>query len=76
MSSSRRLIEAVVERFGPKAAITDPADIEPWLTDWRGRFRGQSEAILAPASTEEVGAIVGLAAEHGVSLVPQGGNTS
>jgi FAD/FMN-containing dehydrogenase len=70
------IIDAVRERFGPKSAITDPAEIEPWLTDWRGRFHGDSPAILAPASTEEVAEIVGLAAEHRVPLVPQGGNTS
>ncbi|MGI8932246.1 MAG: FAD-binding oxidoreductase, partial [Sphingomicrobium sp.] len=56
--------------------ITDPADLEPWLTDWRGRWTGQAGAILQPSSTEEVAAIVELSAAHGVALVPQGGNTS
>ena len=70
-----QLIEQVIERFGAKGAITDPADIEPWLSDWRGRYRGASAAILAPSSTEEVAAIVRLAGELGVALVPQGGNT-
>jgi FAD/FMN-containing dehydrogenase len=70
------LIDEVRSRFGPKAAITDPADVEPWLTDWRGRYHGQARAILSPASTEEVAAIVALAADRGVPLVPQGGNTS
>src|SRR5687767_1917692 len=71
-----QLIAAVHERFGPRAAITEAQDIEPWLSDWRGRFHGRSAAILAPGSTEEVVAIVALAAEHRVPLVPQGGNTS
>ena len=70
------LVDEVRARFGPKAAITDPADLEPWLTDWRGRYRGKAQAILAPASTDEVAAIVSLAAGRGVALVPQGGNTS
>jgi FAD/FMN-containing dehydrogenase len=70
-----RLIQDVRGRLGPKAAITDRADVEPWLTDWRGKFHGRSEAILSPASTEEVAEIVKLAAKHGVPLVPQGGNT-
>jgi FAD/FMN-containing dehydrogenase len=76
MSDVQRLIEDVRGRFGPKVAITDRADIEPWLTDWRGRFHGEAPAILAPASTEEAAEIVKLAAEHRVALVPQGGNTS
>jgi FAD/FMN-containing dehydrogenase len=76
VSDPARLIEDVRARLGPKAAITDRADIEPWLTDWRGRFHGDSAAILAPGSTEEVATIVRLAGEHRVPLVPQGGNTS
>ena len=70
-----QLIEEVRGRFGATAAITDRADIEPWLTDWRGRFHGEAQAILAPASTEEVAEMVRLAAERRVPLVPQGGNT-
>jgi FAD/FMN-containing dehydrogenase len=70
------LVGEIRSRFGPKAAITDPADIEPWLSDWRGRYHGAAPAILSPASTEEVSAIVKLAAERQVPLVPQGGNTS
>ncbi|WP_310467296.1 FAD-binding oxidoreductase [Sphingomonas sp.] len=75
-ASHAALIADVRARFGAKAAITDPADIAPWLTDWRGRFHGQAAAILAPASTAEVAAIVARAGELGVALVPQGGNTS
>jgi FAD/FMN-containing dehydrogenase len=73
--SAEQLIDEVRGRFGPKAAITERADIEPWLTDWRGRFRGEAKAILAPASTDEVAEIVHLAAQHRLPLVPQGGNT-
>ena len=61
--------------LGAKAVVTDPSEIEPWLTDWRGRVHGEARAILAPKSTEEVAGIVALAAEHRVPLVPQGGNT-
>ncbi len=47
-----------------------------YLNDWRGRYRGHALAIARPSNTEEVAAVVRLCAEHGVSLVPQGGNTS
>ena len=70
------LVDDVRARFGERAAITDAADIEPWLTDWRGRWTGKAGAILQPASTDEVAAIVRMAAERSVALVPQGGNTS
>jgi len=70
-----QLIEKAGRKLGPKAVITDPKEIEPWISDWRGRVHGASPAMLAPASTDEVVAIVRLAAEHRVPLVPQGGNT-
>src|SRR5207302_9907830 len=62
-------------KLGAKAVISDPKEMEPWVTDWRGRVHGASPAILAPASAEEVAEIVRLAAKQRVPLVPQGGNT-
>ena len=70
-----QLIKRAEEKLGYKAVITDPKEIEPWVSDWRGRVHGASPAMLAPASTEEVVEIVRLAAEYRVPLVPQGGNT-
>src|SRR5919107_3041086 len=70
-----QLIEQAGRKLGPKAVITDPKEIEPWVTDWRGRVHGAAPAMLAPASTEEAAEIVRLAAERRVPLVPQGGNT-
>ena len=73
--AQRQLVETVLQRFGPKAATTDADAIAPWLCDWRGRYHGQAPALLSPGSTGEVAAIVALAGEAGVALVPQGGNT-
>ncbi|NIJ19696.1 FAD/FMN-containing dehydrogenase [Sphingomonas naasensis] len=73
--AQRQLVETVLHRFGPKAATTDPQAIAPWLSDWRGRYHGQAPALLSPGTTDEVAAIVALAADAGVALVPQGGNT-
>jgi FAD/FMN-containing dehydrogenase len=70
------LVEQLRARFGERAAVTEPGDIEPWLTDWRGRWHGRSAAILQPQSPQEVALIVAKAADLGVPLVPQGGNTS
>lgn len=70
------MIAAAASVLGEKGVITGRGDIAPWLIDWRGRFHGAAEAILAPADRDEVVRVVRLAAEHGVPLVPQGGNTS
>ncbi|TKD49959.1 FAD-binding oxidoreductase [Sphingomonas baiyangensis] len=70
------LIATIAEQLGPRAVVTDADDIAPWLVDWRGRYHGAAPAILSPATTHEAARIVMLAREHGVPLVPQGGNTS
>lgn len=70
------LIAAVRRRLGGEAITTDPERIAPALTDWRGRFHGRSPAMLLPRDTAEVSAMVRLAGEYHVPLVPQGGNTS
>lgn len=74
--AQQQLVATLTTRFGERIALTDPKDIDPWLTDWRGRWTGQSGAILQPTSTEEVAAAIREAAALGVPLVPQGGNTS
>jgi FAD/FMN-containing dehydrogenase len=74
--AQQSLVDEMRSRFGDRAALTDAADIEPWLTDWRGRWTGQAAAILQPSSVGEVAAIMESAARLGVALVPQGGNTS
>jgi FAD/FMN-containing dehydrogenase len=61
--------------LGPKGFCDDPADIAPWLTDWRGRFTGKASVMLSPANTDEVAATVKFAAKHNLALVPQGGNS-
>jgi FAD/FMN-containing dehydrogenase len=68
-------IDRARHSLSERAVVTDPREIEPWITDWRGRVRGQSPAMLAPSSTAEVVQIVRLASELQVPLVPQGGNT-
>ncbi|KDP85205.1 2-hydroxyacid dehydrogenase [Cupriavidus sp. SK-3] len=50
-------------------------DLTAYVRDWRGKYHGRALAVLRPGSTEEVQAIVRLAARTGVALVPQGGNT-
>jgi FAD/FMN-containing dehydrogenase len=60
---------------GEAYVLDAPADIAPFLTDWRGRFTGKALAVLRPGSVEQVAALVRACAEHRVALVPQGGNT-
>lgn len=70
------IIARFLDLMGPKGVITDPDDIAPWISDWRGRYHGAAAAILQPETTEQVAAAVRLAAQLDIPLVPQGGNTS
>jgi FAD/FMN-containing dehydrogenase len=54
----------------------DDAQLAPHLIDWRRRYEGRALAIARPADTEQVAQVVRACAAHGVSIVPQGGNTS
>jgi FAD/FMN-containing dehydrogenase len=69
-------LEAFLEILGPLGILTEPADIAPHLSDWRGLYQGQAMAVLRPASTAEVSACVQLCAAQGIAIIPQGGNTS
>ncbi|WP_425994498.1 FAD-binding oxidoreductase [Caulobacter sp. DWR1-3-2b1] len=53
----------------------DPDRLAPKLLEWRGRWRGQTPLLVLPRSTQEVAAVVGICAEGGVAITPQGGNT-
>jgi D-lactate dehydrogenase (cytochrome) len=60
---------------GDKYAVTDAADIAPYVTEERDLFHGRSPLVLRPGSTAEVSGICKLASAHAIALVPQGGNT-
>src|SRR3979411_1223129 len=72
---SPELIAKFRSIVGEKYAVTDAADIAPYLTPERDLFHGRSPLVLRPGSTAEVAAICKLATQHRIALVPQGGNT-
>lgn len=61
--------------LGERGFTCDPDLLEPWLTDWRGRFTGKALGLASPANTQEVAQFVTLCGKHGVPIVPQGGNS-
>jgi FAD/FMN-containing dehydrogenase len=69
-------LDALKAAAGDGNWTDDPADIAPWLVDWRGRIRGASPLLLMPRTRDDVVRIVQAAGANGVPLVPQGGNTS
>ena len=68
-------IEALKTALGPSGWTQDAFTITPHLTEWRNRWTGETPILLTPGSTAEVAKAVTLCAEHGVAIIPQGGNT-
>ena len=68
-------ISAATSLLSAKGFTSDADLVTPWLTDWRGRYTGKAIGLASPASTSEVAELVKLCREHGVAIVPQGGNS-
>lgn len=74
-SRTETFLTEAAQLLGPKGLTTLADDIEPWVTDWRGRYSGRALALASPASTAELSALVKLCTTHSVPIVPQGGNS-
>ncbi len=70
------LVVALVGIVGVEHVLTADVDTAPYLTDWRGRYKGAARCVVRPGCTAEVAAVVRVCAVAGVPIVPQGGNTS
>ena len=74
MTTPDDLLEQLRQIVGTSNVLTE-GDLTAYELDWRRRERGKSLAVVRPASTEEVAAVVKACAAALVSIVPQGGNT-
>ncbi|MDP3823087.1 MAG: FAD-binding oxidoreductase [Burkholderiales bacterium] len=74
MSKHPELLETLRQIAGPGQVLSE-GDLTAWELDWRKRSRGKALAVVRPATTAEVAAIVKACAAAGVSIVTQGGNT-
>ncbi|MDE2140264.1 MAG: FAD-binding oxidoreductase [Gammaproteobacteria bacterium] len=57
------------------AQVLTGADAQTYAVDWRERYRGKPLAVVRPATTDEVAAVVRQCAQARIPVVPQGGNT-
>ena len=68
-------ISALIEIVGADNVILDADARSGYETDWTGRFHGRTGAVVRPADTEQVSAIIALCRAEGIAIVAQGGNT-
>jgi glycolate oxidase subunit GlcD len=73
------LNQAIIEKLqaivGHTRVKTDAESLTTWGCDWTKHYTPAASAIVFPASTEEVQAIVQLANAEKMALVPSGGRT-
>ncbi|HEV8252112.1 MAG TPA: FAD-binding oxidoreductase, partial [Candidatus Limnocylindria bacterium] len=60
---------------GPTHVLTDADLRASYEMDWTRRWRGEALAVVRPAATDEVIAVLLACGASGVAVIPQGGNT-
>ena len=68
------LLDTLRQTVGAAHVLTE-GDLSAWTQDWRRREPGRALAVVRPANTQEVAAVVRACAHTGTPIVPQGGNT-
>ncbi|MEM7025277.1 MAG: FAD-binding oxidoreductase [Pseudomonadota bacterium] len=71
---STNAIAELKRGLGP-SGFREGADMAPHLVDWSAIHHGDALLVARPQTTEQVSQVVKTCAEHGIAIVPQGGNT-
>ncbi len=72
---TQTFLTQLVDLLGDDIVQTEAAEIEPWLSDWRGVYKGHAQALVRPVTTQQVADCVRLCNEYKMPVVPRGGNT-
>ena len=60
---------------GDQHLLVDPAVTASYSVDWTRHFAGACRAVVRPADTAQVAAVLACCGRHGLPVVTQGGNT-
>jgi FAD/FMN-containing dehydrogenase len=69
------LVQDLAAAIGDAHVLADDDLRAPFEVDWTRRYRGWARAVVRPADTAQVVAVMGACREHDAAIVPQGGNT-
>ena len=76
MTSLQNDVVAQLEQaIGAGQVMATAEDMAPWLSDWRGLYKGNAQAVLRPRDTAQVAAALAICHATGTPVVPRGGNT-
>ena len=73
--SHQEMLEGLVSILGETAVLHEARDFQRYVSDWSGSRLGTPLAVVRPADTQQVAAVVRFCAEHHIPMVPQGGHT-
>ncbi|PAT30961.1 hydroxyacid dehydrogenase [Vandammella animalimorsus] len=72
--TTESLLQLLHQTVGEAHVLTGTG-LERYERDWQQRVHGKALAVVRPASTAEVAAVLAACAQAQVAVVPQGGNT-
>lgn len=75
MGRHSELFDRLALIVGGRHVLTDAEALTAYTRDWTDSFGGPALAVAQPASAEQVAGVVMACAEHGATVLPQGGNT-
>jgi FAD/FMN-containing dehydrogenase len=75
MGQDDALLQSLRAAVGASHVLTDADLRSTYETDWTRRWHGDATAVVRPASTDEVIAVVLACSAAGAAVIPQGGNT-
>ena len=67
--------QALSEILGSDGVLTESPDLEPYLVDHRKLYHGHALAVALPRTVEQVSRILKFCNDHGIGVIPHGGNT-
>jgi FAD/FMN-containing dehydrogenase len=74
-STGDQLVRKLARVVGDGHVLVEPELRAPYQRDLTGRYEGECVAVVRPADAAQVAEVLRLCADHGVAVVPQGGNT-
>jgi D-lactate dehydrogenase (cytochrome) len=72
----RATLDELKAAVGSGSWLDSPADLAPFLVDFRGLYRGATPLVLMPRDCAEVSRILAICHRRETAVVPHGGNTS
>jgi len=75
MTAKSDALARIKSIVGERGWVAEGDAMTPYLAETRGLFQGETDAVVRPASTEEVAQVVRACVAGGIAMVPQGGNT-